>query len=561
MLFSLLMTTAVQAQETTNATATSSDAIGNIVVNLNTASWGQNSPFNEQCYTSYGGTTHAKAGCVPVAYAIVMRHHGFPAKGTDNVLYNCQASTYVEITDRVYDFGKMPLVYDGNWTEEQINEVAKLMSHIGHAFMVEYGSGSTSVSDPQSTDKLKRYFDYELVYASYQKDHTLDAWTAKLKESLDNNNPVIYASDNAGTGDTRHMFVIDGYTDADYFHFNFGWAGSGNGWFKLDNITPSQGDDYSWKDGSDHYAIFNLKPLRENAGEDNEDKEVEVTVNATASNGGTATVNNNASATVKAGENIILSAIADNDYVFVNWTVNGTEVSKDALFTTTATENVTYTANFASTATTVTIKLYGSGGSKIINGDNYTGKCEVNVGSLVTLEADGSEYGNVFAFFTLNNTYMRGGTVVSNRNPYQFIATENATYYVNFVDFGGLTEEYLTANVFVEMTEGGNAYIQNHVATEFRLGEELTLLAAAYEGYEFTGWTDSNDELVSTMPSYTLVVNGPNTYTANFEPIYTGIDEVKAEEKRIIYDLSGRRIEEITKPGIYIVNGKKSVIR
>ncbi len=553
MLFCIVMTTAIQAQETANE----ANVPGNVIVNLNTASWGQGYPFNEQCFTTYGGSTHALAGCVPVAYAIVMRHHGFPAKGTDKKLYNCQADTYVEITDRTYDFEKMPLVYNGNWTKEQINEVAKLISHIGHAFMVIYGSGGTSVSDPQNTDKVNRYFNYELVYASYQRDHTLESWTAKIKESLDNNCPVIYASDNAGTGDTRHMFVIDGYTDTDYFHFNFGWAGSSNGWFKLDNITPSKGDDYSWKNGADHYAIFNLKPSGDSAGEDTEDKETEVTVNAAASAGGSATVNDGASATVKTGGNITLSAIADNGYAFVNWTVNGTEVSKEALFTATATESVTYTANFVSTETTVTIKLYGSGGSKTINGT--PNKCEVKVGSLVELSTSGD--GNTFAFFTLGQTYKNGGTIVSNKNPYRFIATEDATYYINYVNFGGLTEDELMTNIVVKCTEGGNAYVQSHVTTEFKLGEEITMLAAAYEGYEFTGWTDSDDKLVSTMQSYTLVVKGPETFTANFEPIYTSIDEVKAEGEIVIYDLSGRRIERITKPGIYIVNGKKRVIR
>ena len=56
------------------------------------------------------------------------------------------------------------------------------------------------------------------------------------------------------------MFVIDGYTDNGYFHFNFGWSGSGNGWFKLNAITPYQSDDYSWGQGSEHYANFNLAP-------------------------------------------------------------------------------------------------------------------------------------------------------------------------------------------------------------------------------------------------------------------------------------------------------------
>ena len=43
----------------------------------------------------------------------------------------------------------------------------------------------------------------------------------------------------------------------------------------------------------------------------------------------------------------------------------------------------------------------------------------------------------------------------------------------------------------------------------------------------------------------------------------TGIEEVKGEngEAKAIYDLTGRRVNEIAKPGIYIVNGKKVLVK
>ena len=43
----------------------------------------------------------------------------------------------------------------------------------------------------------------------------------------------------------------------------------------------------------------------------------------------------------------------------------------------------------------------------------------------------------------------------------------------------------------------------------------------------------------------------------------TGISEVKGEngEVKVIYDLTGRRVEEITAPGIYIVGGKKVLVK
>ena len=46
-------------------------------------------------------------------------------------------------------------------------------------------------------------------------------------------------------------------------------------------------------------------------------------------------------------------------------------------------------------------------------------------------------------------------------------------------------------------------------------------------------------------------------------PETAGVDEVKAEsgEVKAIYDLQGRRLNEITEPGIYIVNGKKVLVK
>ena len=43
----------------------------------------------------------------------------------------------------------------------------------------------------------------------------------------------------------------------------------------------------------------------------------------------------------------------------------------------------------------------------------------------------------------------------------------------------------------------------------------------------------------------------------------TAIEEVKGENVKVkaIYDLTGRRIDSITAPGIYIVNGKKTLVK
>ena len=55
---------------------------------------------------------------------------------------------------------------------------------------------------------------------------------------------------------------------------------------------------------------------------------------------------------------------------------------------------------------------------------------------------------------------------------------------------------------------------------------------------------------------------GVKSYSFRWENGTTGVENVKVENaSNVIYDLTGRRVEAITTPGIYIVNGVKRVVR
>ena len=55
------------------------------------------------------------------------------------------------------------------------------------------------------------------------------------------------------------------------------------------------------------------------------------------------------------------------------------------------------------------------------------------------------------------------------------------------------------------------------------------------------------------------VEGGDNNQGGEVEGGETSINEVKVENTQVIYDLTGRRVNEITKAGIYIINGKKVI--
>ena len=61
---------------------------------------------------------------------------------------------------------------------------------------------------------------------------------------------------------------------------------------------------------------------------------------------------------------------------------------------------------------------------------------------------------------------------------------------------------------------------------------------------------------------YVPAANGAASYSFRFEGGTTGIENVEVEnEVEAIYDLTGRRVEAITAAGIYIVNGKKVLVK
>jgi hypothetical protein len=62
---------------------------------------------------------------------------------------------------------------------------------------------------------------------------------------------------------------------------------------------------------------------------------------------------------------------------------------------------------------------------------------------------------------------------------------------------------------------------------------------------------------------YVAGTNNAASFSFRYGEGTTGVEEVKTEngEVKVIYDLTGRRVEAITAPGIYIVGGKKVLVK
>lgn len=559
-----LQSSIIAAQDNAGATAAE---YGNIIVSLNTAAWGQDTPYNKFCFTSQGA--QAITGCVPTAYAILMHYHKWPVSANEKKVYHSGTGESITLGHE-YDWENMLGSYSGTYSNAEADAVATLMRDLGWTYGVEYGTGNTaSGSGGEGAAKLVDVFKYKSESPNSQgaqygtvRDVVANdnLWIEYIKQSLDAGCPIPYSSTTVSGG--RHIFILDGYTDKDYFHFNWGWGGHGNGWFKLDNMTPDANSDYS----KSHRAYFMLKPDRpedvEGSGDNNDGNgepeeggaPAEVTIQTEATIGGTATVNSDKETRVPVGKILSLLATPDTGYSFVEWRVGTEVVSTSAFFSTTAQNDRVYTAVFVENSGTVRIDVKGSGGYMFV-GSGTDRSLEVAKGSTAFIRAQAVEgTGKKFAYWSTGNTMASGkGTIFTNENPYSFTATEKIAFYANFV------AEDVDLNVTIETaaTTGGKATIYGEQKQTIALGSKLILEAKADSGYHFVNWT-CGTEVVSTEPVYNTVAREATTITANFEKVATtGIGTATEEKKEeAIYDLSGRRVDRITTSGIYIEGDK-----
>jgi hypothetical protein len=92
------------------------------------------------------------------------------------------------------------------------------------------GSGSYSHLVPGRLDNFFRYHNAQYLEKNSYNNTT---WINMLKAEIDLGRPLYYSGYDPGSG--GHAFVCDGYQGTN-FHFNFGWSGSGNGYYSLYDV-------------------------------------------------------------------------------------------------------------------------------------------------------------------------------------------------------------------------------------------------------------------------------------------------------------------------------------
>lgn len=231
----------------------------NIEPLLGNIEWGQKAPFwNNLKFphpTKAGARCYCVTGCAPLAIGMVLYY--LSKKGYRR---GCLATKAYTTTKYKYPVTAMPSMPMFDWesmtdtkptTTKGKAAVAKLMEYTGRSVKADYGYSSTSAPMANVAPALRDFFGM----GEARRLQNLSNATLKTEiiAELRKGNPVIMC----GSGNNEcHCFICDGYRSTDdMFHFNWGWDGDGNGWFKLTALTPTTHNFTSSKN-----AIVGLTP-------------------------------------------------------------------------------------------------------------------------------------------------------------------------------------------------------------------------------------------------------------------------------------------------------------
>ncbi len=213
---------------------------------LLTTHWDQHSPYNGMCPVCSDDKQRALVGCVATATAQAIYYFRRDLPGVllastptySGGYESCNVTTSIP-KGALLEFDLMFNQYSDAYPEHLKNAIALFCYAVGTASRLSYWH-STGGYITRSNEAMRDYFG---LYGTYRNrgDMSLSEWESIIYQDLAEGRPLIFAGFTQDY-DSGHAFNLDGYdAKTGLWHFNFGWAGSGDGWYTLDMDTGVNG--------------------------------------------------------------------------------------------------------------------------------------------------------------------------------------------------------------------------------------------------------------------------------------------------------------------------------
>lgn len=212
--------------------------------------WDQGNPdrptYNKKCPLI--NEKHAITGCVATYGAQLMYYYQWPKGLTKPVpgykitdVYGKEKTGLPDTSEDLpaieFQWDKMKprlSYYDDD--VESTDAIAELMLYCGYAAQMSYGLSGSSASTETLLEGMVSCFDYDPAYKFINRENvSVSQWDEIIYNELASGRPVIYSGSGQYSG---HSFLCDGYDGAGMYHFNWGWGGMYDGYYRLGATNP-----------------------------------------------------------------------------------------------------------------------------------------------------------------------------------------------------------------------------------------------------------------------------------------------------------------------------------
>ena len=211
--------------------------------------WHQSPPYNNFCPLDlYNGGARSVAGCPAVTMAQILNYHNT----TMNV-------TFTDNDDYYHAYGGNNYWIDNNYVQYGFKSFPQLNTYL-QTLQSHYESQIPPTNDDKAAITFACGIAATQVYGAAgsgtfgvnQAFEAYQRFNCTTIELLDEDDPDIYERMSSNMKDALpahlavvnegwtvgHNVVLDGYNTDNYYHVNFGWGGSYNGWYLIPEELP-----------------------------------------------------------------------------------------------------------------------------------------------------------------------------------------------------------------------------------------------------------------------------------------------------------------------------------
>lgn len=226
--------------------------------------WGQGAPYNNQCPKF--GNQRTVAGCVPIAFAQLMKYYQYPQHGKGSHSYTWEGQNLsADFEHTTYLWNQMQDSYRYAPADADVDAVSTLVSHCGIACEIRYGTGGSSANTTKMARALCSYFDYDSAMQMLSLDYMpRSMFLDSIHHYLTLAQPLIMHGTSLSGG---HCFICDGMDEYGRVHINWGWNGMNDGYYRVSYLDPTdQGIGGSPTDEAytQDVGIFAIRPNQHN---------------------------------------------------------------------------------------------------------------------------------------------------------------------------------------------------------------------------------------------------------------------------------------------------------